>query len=154
MSPELLNPDEYNGPPGRTVHSDRYAFGMVIYEVGIQWDYRGAILSYVYQVLTGNIPFHLLSNTAVIVQVAQGVRPRIPGNISTDPSHKSGLWAIVQECWQKKPVDRPALSDVRQRLSAAAGMWVVDLNQSGWDGYVNVPINALLSSMEYSDPGE
>ena len=35
MSPELLNPDERNGLLGRTVYSDRYSFGMVIYEVRV-----------------------------------------------------------------------------------------------------------------------
>lgn len=33
MSPELLNPSEGSESPGKSVHSDRYAFGMVIYEV-------------------------------------------------------------------------------------------------------------------------
>lgn len=35
MSPELLDPDEHDWSPARTVHSDCYAFGMVIYEVRV-----------------------------------------------------------------------------------------------------------------------
>jgi len=134
MSPELLDPDEHDGYSGRTKHSDNYAFGMVVYEV-----------------LTGNVPFHLLHEYSVINKVLRGDRPEIPADTSA-AAHKSGVWAIVQQSWAAKPFERPTLSLVRQRLFAAVEMWDTDLEKStASDGFVDVPPDVLLSSGDSSD---
>jgi hypothetical protein len=162
MSPELLNPDPRDGNPGRTIHSDRYAFGMVIYEVRAEsptsryYRYAHTPCSPAPKVLTGDIPFHTLPDTAVVTRVVQGARPGIPDDVK-NATHSSGsdLWMIVQQSWDEDPVERPPTSEVRRRLSVAAENWDVDLARSASsDGYVSVPRNTLLSSGEFSDPGE
>lgn len=158
MSPELLNPDERREPLGRTPHSDRYAFGMVIYEVRTLSQLCCHLFTFVAhpfpKVLTGNTPFHLLSDPAVIAKVVRGGRPEIPADTPI-AARKSGLWTAVQRCWEEEPFKRPALSEVRDRLVAAAGMWDDDLGRSGsTGGYVSVAQNILLSSDDSSDPGK
>lgn len=104
--------------------------------------------------LSGKIPFHLLSDPAVVAKVLSGGRPEEP--IDTPAAtHTSGLWSIVQQCWEEKPTKRPALSEVRDRLFVAAGMWDVDLGRSGsTDGFESVRQNVLLSSWDFSDAGK
>lgn len=108
------------------------------------------------KVLTGNIPFYFLPNPAVAAKVAAGGRPMIPVDTPV-AAHKSGLWAIIQRCWEEDPIYRPALPEVRDRLFVAAGMWDDDLGRSGsTDGYVSVAQNILLSSSsgDSSDGGK
>ena len=106
------------------------------------------------KVLTGNVPFHLLPDRAVITRVVQGARPEVPINTPV-ATQRSGLWVIVQQSWEEEPIRRPALSDVRDRLSAAAGIWDDDLVRSGsTDGFVSVSKNVLLSSGDFSDAGK
>jgi len=107
-----------------------------------------------FEVLTGNVPFHRHHGCAVVSKVTKGDRPEIPVDTPAT-AHKSGLWAIVQKCWGAKPLERPALSVVRQRLVDAVEMWDTDLGRStASDGFVNVPIDVLLSSGDSSDVGE
>jgi len=102
-------------------------------------------------VLTGNTPFHLLLDAAVIPRVIKGARPEIPVGAPV-AADKSGLWLIVQQCWEEEPFNRPALTEVRDRLLAAAGMWDDDLCRSGsTDGYVSVSKDVLLSPDGSSD---
>lgn len=127
MSPELLIPDEQSELPGRTVFSDCYAFGMVIYEV-----------------LTDKTPFYHITGPDYVVftRLLQGERPDIP--VDTPPAaHDSGLWKIVEQCWETEPIQRPALSEVRDQLATAAGMWATDLVQST-ESYVDMAKDALF----------
>jgi hypothetical protein len=75
--------------------------------------------------------------------------------VDTPPAtHRSGLWAVVQRCWAQEPVKRPALCEVRRRLSVAAEMWDADLRQWGSsDDYVRVP-HSTSPSEDSSDAGE
>jgi len=128
MAPELLNPGERDKSPGRTEYSDIYAFGMVVYEV-----------------LTGNFPFHEFHVWPVVTKVVQGDRPQIPADTPA-AAHNSGLWLIVQQCWAGKPSERPTLSAVRQRLTTAKEMWDAGLGgSSSTDGYVDVREILFLS---------
>ena len=59
MSPELLDPDQFESSDGRpTRESDCYALGMVIYEV-----------------LSGKVPFASLKEFIVMRKVLEGERP-------------------------------------------------------------------------------
>lgn len=106
------------------------------------------------KVLTGKVPFYrVFHDCAVFAQIVQGVHPEIPID-TPDATHRSGLWAIVQQCWEQEPIKRPTLPEIRRRVSAAAEMWDADLGRSGTsDGYVSVPQDTLLSE-DSSDAGE
>jgi len=95
MSPELFEPERFGVEDNRrTKSSDRYALGMVFYEV-----------------LSGHVPFPRYGKYAVILKVLRGERPERPqgaeGNWFTDD-----VWKILESCWQPGPGDRPELQRV------------------------------------------
>jgi serine/threonine protein kinase len=71
-SPELIDPERFGLQERRpTKESDRYALGMVIYEV-----------------LSGQVPFAPYEVSAAVVKIAEGERPKRPrgeeGRLFTD----------------------------------------------------------------------
>jgi len=106
MSPELLAPGLFNPNHGRsTIESDCYAMGMVIYEV-----------------LTGRVPFPLVSNHVVSGIVIQGDRPQRPGE-PTGAWFTDGLWNMLGLCWATEPQRRPGIGGVRECLERIASTW-------------------------------
>ncbi|KAG8887436.1 hypothetical protein FRB99_004263, partial [Tulasnella sp. 403] len=86
QSPEILK----NEP--KSYASDIYAFGMTIYEV-----------------LTGNLPFHDHQPTAIVNAVVyENKRPNKP---QLRGSHQY-LWDIAERCWKVDPDDRPSIQTV------------------------------------------
>lgn len=107
MSPELLDPGQLglkNSQPTR--ESDRYALGMVIYEV-----------------LSGQVPF-APCNVGFIVsrKIVEGERPERPSGLCgmwfTDD-----LWALLEWCWSAQPQNRPTTEVVLEHLEQASGAW-------------------------------
>ena len=100
MSPELFDPDMFGLKESRsTKESDCYALGMVIYEV-----------------LSGQAPFFPQLNTAVILTIMRGERPRRPqgkeGTLFTD-----GMWEVLERCWKPQPREQISAEDVLQGIS-------------------------------------
>ena len=94
MSPELINPQHSKFDNGRrTVCSDCYALGMVIYEI-----------------ISGRVPFHQYADLIVIVKVLAGERP------SRGVGFAESLWKMLEMCWALEPNDRPSVDGVLQRL--------------------------------------
>ncbi|KAF9784402.1 kinase-like domain-containing protein, partial [Thelephora terrestris] len=92
MSPELLDPEEFSLKHScLTEHSDCYALGMVMYEV-----------------LSGNLPFHCYKNSAAIGRILRGERPvRPPGEWFNDD-----VWNLMEDCWKPNPRDRSKTTDI------------------------------------------
>ena len=106
MSPELFDPEEFNLKDSRpTKCSDRYAFGMVMYEV-----------------LSGQLPFSKYHDFVVVAKVLKGKRPARPqgtkGRWFTD-----GIWSILECCWMPSPGGRPMVKDVLDRLEEVSSSW-------------------------------
>ena len=106
MSPELFDPEEFNLKDSRpTKCSDRYAFGMVMYEV-----------------LSGQLPFSKHPDFVVVAKVLKGKRPTRPrgakGRWFTD-----GIWSVLECCWMPSPGDRPMVKDVLDRLEEVSSSW-------------------------------
>ena len=103
MSPELLDPEIQDHR--RTVYSDCYALGMVIYEV-----------------LSERTPFYRHSNLIISWKVVRGVRPERPegaeGGWFTDD-----IWEVLGRCWMPQPGDRPSIKNVLQCLEAVSRSW-------------------------------
>jgi hypothetical protein len=107
MSPELFYPKKFGLKDSRpTKHSDCYALGMVIYEV-----------------LSGQVPFHRYNIFAVVEKVSGGKRPKQPRGPEGEWFTK-GLWRILERCWMPKPDDRPRIEDVLQCLEGVSGFWM------------------------------
>ena len=86
MSPELIDPESFGLEKTHpTKESDRYALGMVIYEV-----------------LSGQTPFAPWRAPCVIQEVLGGGRPRRPegegGTLFTDD-----MWEMSGLCWKHRP---------------------------------------------------
>jgi serine/threonine protein kinase len=93
MSPELLDPESFGLKRSHpTKESDRYALGMVVYEV-----------------LNGRAPF--APSKAPVLKILRGERPERPlgaqGAWFTD-----GIWMVLERCWKPHPEDRPSLDTV------------------------------------------
>ena len=104
MSPELLNPEDFNSEGRPTKESDCYALGMVIYEV-----------------LSGRTPFAPSTVPPVIWKVLNGERPERPrgeeGALFTD-----NLWEILGHCWKQQPGERTRVKIVLQYLKKASSL--------------------------------
>ena len=105
MSPELLNPEDFNMEGRPTKESDCYALGMVIYEV-----------------LSGRAPF-APANAAppIIWKVLKGERPERPkgkeGALFTD-----GLWEMLRLCWKQQPGERTSAKAVLRCLEETSSL--------------------------------
>ena len=94
MSPELLEPQEFGFEKCyRTERSDCYALGMVIYEI-----------------ISGNMPFHEHSDYTVVSKVLKGKRPHLGAEFPDILSE------MLRLCWMTQPSDRPDVKDVLQCL--------------------------------------
>ena len=106
MSPELLHSERLDSKDGYpTKESDRYALGMVIYEV-----------------LTGQPPFAQFKAEAVTQKVTRGDRPERPGGARGE-WFTNGLWEILHRCWEAEAQNRPSIEAVRERLGLASKDW-------------------------------
>ena len=106
MSPELFYPEKFGLKDSRpTTHSDCYALGMVIYEV-----------------LSGQAPFHRHGAYVVVAKVTVGERPRQPRGVKGE-WFTDGVWGVLERCWTPKPDDRPRIEDVLRCLEEVSRVW-------------------------------
>ena len=90
MSPELIAPQQFGLEKSRpTKSSDCYALGMVIYEI-----------------ISGNLPFHKHTDLTVFTKVLEGERP--PRGVRFTES----LWKMLELCWTSQPSNRPSIEGV------------------------------------------
>jgi serine/threonine protein kinase len=90
MSPELIAPEKFGFEiclPSKS--SDCYALGMVIYEI-----------------ISGNVPFHKIRDTAVFLKIVEGERPH------REAGFAESLWKKMEQCWVSEPIKRPSVEDV------------------------------------------
>ena len=98
MSPELLVPSRFGFAESMpTPEADIYALGLVIYQV-CDYDRRYPQFAYIFQVITGGLPFPRLGMVEVALDVVQGVRPTKPENAPAI-GFSDSLWSFVQRCW-------------------------------------------------------
>ena len=107
MSPELLHPEHFGcNHDLSTKESDRYALGMVIYEV-----------------LTGRAPFAPSKDFVVMRMVINGERPGRPegaeGAWFTDD-----LWKMLGLCWAADAHSRPSVEVVIKCLEQVSCTWI------------------------------
>jgi hypothetical protein len=78
--------------------ADVFAFGMLAVEI-----------------FTGEIPFVGQENVAVIFQILQGDRPKIPGN-AQEVGLTVEMWKLIESCWRQNPRKRPTIEEIVVRL--------------------------------------
>ncbi|KAK7027406.1 hypothetical protein VNI00_015242 [Paramarasmius palmivorus] len=80
-----------------------------------------------YQITTGLIPFHHLSNEGMVfLAVLRGKRPLRPG---LGTLHSDALWTLMNDCWNSDPMARPTAEDILRRLPMPA----TDTAPGDWD---------------------
>jgi serine/threonine protein kinase len=105
MSPELLDPGSFGLEKSYpTRESDRYALGMVIYEV-----------------LNGQAPFH--PSPAPVLRILRGERPERPQG-SRGARFTDEIWGMLELCWKPQPGDRPSLNTVLRCLQGVTRPYV------------------------------
>ena len=106
MSPELFDPEKFGLKDSRrTIPSDCYALGMVIYEV-----------------LSGRVPFSRCGLYAVISKVSGGGRPKRPRG-AEGVWFTGDIWSVLECCWKPNPGDRPNVADVLRCLGRVSKSW-------------------------------
>lgn len=132
MSPELLDPGRFDSDGCLTLESDRYALGMVIYEV-----------------LTGLLPFyHMRAFSPVTAVVIDGERPEKPANAKS-LGFSDTIWKLVWSCWNASRSTRPTAQQLFDDFSTAACDWVpppvypVEV-ETGDDTVASADLSALL----------
>ena len=131
MSPELFDPEKFGLEDScPTMHSDRYALGMLIYEV-----------------LSGQVPFPRHHAFTVVAKVLKGERPKRPvdGTWFTDE-----VWGVLERCWVGTPGDRPRIKDVLQCLNNASMSWTPPSSQT----IANSPATDSFDSSTEEGTGE
>lgn len=83
LAPEIFTDSEYNKK------SEVYSFGLMMYEI-----------------LTGKRIFQDLSNTEIMLNTVNGVRPTIPSNVP------EGLKQLIEKCWDVDPEKRPTFDEI------------------------------------------
>ena len=123
MSPELFDLSRFgsNGRPTR--ESDRYALGMVVYEVRPPPRSPKSSSLTRLQVLTGLRPFHRKFPLTVVPAILKGERPTRPLDAEF-LGFSDTLWELVELCWSESMSTRPTAQRLFDYLSPASIAWV------------------------------
>jgi len=123
MSPELLIPEEFGKECAEpTPQSDIYAFGLATFQVRRQdYGYR-SFSCILFQVLTGEIPFSGIQQSALVYHLLRGMRPGKPENASII-GFSDSLWDLTQSCWDREVESRPKVGKLVTHLREAAAAW-------------------------------
>ena len=105
MSPEFVDA-EIQGYH-RTESSDRYALGMVIYEV-----------------LSGRVPFYQDADWSIPEKVVKGDRPERPQG-SGEVWFTDAVWKMLEHCWVAQPNDRSKIGAVLRCLEKPSRAWTL-----------------------------
>ena len=122
MSPELLDPPRFGSGGYPTRESDRYALGMVVYEVRLPPRLLKSPLFTQSQVLTGLRPFHRKFPYTVVPAILRGERPERPLDAKS-LGFSDILWELVESCWSESISTRPTAQRLFDYLSPASIAW-------------------------------
>ncbi|KAJ7765080.1 hypothetical protein DFH07DRAFT_811344 [Mycena maculata] len=114
-------PELFGGSPN-SFASDVYAFSCVCYEI-----------------LTGQLPFHELTNdAAVIYNVMRGQRPKRTRHIS------DGVWNLMVDCWKTEPDQRLSADQIVFRLRDRPICALPTDTASDWDPWYTSKFRSSL----------
>jgi len=122
MSPELLVPSKFGFTESvPTSEADIFAFGLVIHQA-CDRNREYPPFTYIFQVLTGKLPFPGLGMAEIVLNVVQGIRPSKPENAPAI-GFSDSLWSFTQRCWNGEMKLRPKVAEVVSQLGRATAGW-------------------------------
>jgi len=69
------------------------------------------------ELMTGEQPFsELPRDINVTMKLAKGKLPSRPGAIATARGLNDELWALMRQCWSRKPESRPSMAVVKSKI--------------------------------------
>ncbi|KAF5356843.1 hypothetical protein D9756_006803 [Leucocoprinus leucothites] len=95
-APELLDDGSRS-----TMASDIWVLGCVYYEI-----------------LTGNLPYHGLSDAQIIRRLLQGIIPERPPHLAVISQAESIVWKLVERVWVMEAEQRPRCREILKELEA------------------------------------
>jgi serine/threonine protein kinase len=106
-------------PPRRTFAEDIYAYGGLGIEVANSMSVLvSRLIGRVQQIVTGQLPFPGLSDTAVQFKIYRGEGPsRPPPERCLGHPMSDDLWKILDRCLSRVANDRPSASDILTQLT-------------------------------------
>ena len=118
MSPERISPQDFGCKTSRpSKPSDCYSLGMVIYEI-----------------ISGNVPFHEDRDLTVFVKVLKGERPH------REVGFANSLWNMVEQCWMPQPSHRPNVEDVLRCLETCSNQTAGGMEgDPSFDSHISPP---------------
>ncbi|KAJ7785400.1 kinase-like domain-containing protein [Mycena olivaceomarginata] len=106
-------PELFQGKAIPTFETDIYAFGCVCYEI-----------------LTGKIPFHELTNDGQVI-VAVVIEKQCPTQPLSCSIALDSLWELLQNCWDGQAQMRPGPSQIVKKLHGISDLGGHNLVQHG-----------------------
>jgi son of sevenless-like protein len=77
----------------------------------------------VLELLTGEQPYKDFSrDISVLRELDQGKIPSRPDRKATERGLSDDLWALMKECWSKRPEKRPSVTTIKVKLAAMRGL--------------------------------
>jgi len=118
-APELITCPE-DIPDLLSLQSDMYSFGSIMFHVSLAFDVTAATNTQ-FQILSGVIPYHRLSNNQVIGAIMRGEKPPRP----EDPQISNRHWDFIQQCWVpvERRLCRPSANDACDFLQYEQGCY-------------------------------
>ena len=96
----------------------------------------------VYEIISGNLPFHKHADLTVAMKVLEGEHPPRGMRFTEE------LWKMLEQCWVSQPNNRPSIEDVRQCLETSSNLLEVPSPEAdvgveddgdGWDSENSSP---------------
>jgi son of sevenless-like protein len=106
-NPRWFAPELILQHKSRSMQSDVWSFGMLCLEL-----------------MTGEHPFSdLPRDVNVTMQLARGKLPSRPGPLATARGLSDELWALMHQCWSKRPESRPSMTIIKSKLEHMKQRW-------------------------------
>ena len=106
---------EFNKPSYPTFQiGTKYWMAPEVIRCESQYDEKCDVFSYamiLYQMVTGELPYPNLENSAVLELIADGKRPEIPSDTPTQ------LRKLIKQCWSDNPHKRPSFEQIYEKFA-------------------------------------
>ncbi|KAH7320491.1 kinase-like domain-containing protein [Rhizoctonia solani] len=149
LSQYTLDFEQTTGPPGMTL---RWAAPELVKGEGrqsTQADVYGLGMTYL-EVITGSVPYHEVSDYAVIWKIIGKVHPTRPHCIPTGNKRDDQIWLLLKACWMHNPEKRPTARVVTAAMNDILAMQGNDWSAHWQSQVISIVIGGLCGFEWYT----